>query len=249
MKIAIKDIVIEDRVRKSIGGIRELANNIRVYGLINPISILRETKKLKAGRRRIEAVKLLDWASIDFRYVDYDVEASENLFRDDLTPEEKVKAVERLAEEVKERARKRQEEARQKRGMVVQNIAPQKEVSQKSRDVIAKDIGWSGVTYEKAKKVVESGNKEAIKKMNEISVDAGYKQIKPTKEAKYDTRGLSEKTFDFLEFLSHRLQEPISKLIEQAVLDYHKEWLAEYNSYDDKKRLETFGYRSHLLEG
>ena len=58
MKIAIKDIVVKNRVRKKLGGIKELANNIRVYDLINPISIYTGTKELKAGRRRVLAAKI-----------------------------------------------------------------------------------------------------------------------------------------------------------------------------------------------
>lgn len=246
MKIAIKDIVIKDRVRKSIGGIRELANNIRAYGLINPISIYRGTKELKAGIRRIEAAKELGWTSIEFRYVDYDVEASENLFREDLTPEEKVKAVERLAEETSRRAKERQQIRKGNQpGASVVNLPPLE--NSKTRDIIARDVGWSGKTYEKAKKVIESGNREAIDKMNKVSVDAGFKKIKPGKETKYDTKGLSDRTFDFLEWLSHRLQEPIDKLMEVAVLDHHKEWLVEYNSYGDDTRLKVHGYRSHMF--
>ncbi len=146
MKIAIKDIVIKNRVRKKLDGISELANNIRLYDLINPISIYTGTKELKAGMRRVLAAKSLGWSEIEFRWVDKDVEASENLYREELTPEEKVLAVEKLDEEVRGMARERQEQAigrkqGEKKYSVVQNTTQEIGIGQKSRDIIAKDVG------------------------------------------------------------------------------------------------------------
>ena len=157
MKIAIKDIVVKNRVRKKLSGIKELANNIRVYGLINPISIYTGTKELKAGIRRVLAVKLLGWDEIDFGYVDRDVEASENLFREELTPEEKVIAVEKLAIEVKKIAREISN-ANLKQGEKfpeLENLPSREKPTQITRDIVAKEINWSGKTYEKAKKFMD----------------------------------------------------------------------------------------------
>ncbi len=252
MKIAIKDIVIKNRIRKKITGIKELANNIRVYDLINPISIYIGTKELKAGIRRVLAVKSLGWEEIDFRYVKKDVEASENLYREELTPEEKVKSVARLANEVREMARERMlagVKIDPMQNLTEGNLSKKEKASQTSRDAIASEVGWSGMTYEKAKKIVDSGNKEAIDKMNKTSVDAGYKVLKPAKEEnKYDTLGLSVKTFDFMEFLSHVLQKSIGNLMEEAILDFHKDWLNEYEKEDDETRLKVYAYRSHMFQ-
>ena len=138
MKIATKDIIIRNRIRKRLEGIEELSANMKFFGLINPVSIFIGTKELKAGRRRVEAAKLLGWEEIDCRYVEYDVEASENLFREELTPEEKVKSVERLAEEIKGMARERQATSTGgKNPQLVANLPQSIErVSQKSREII-----------------------------------------------------------------------------------------------------------------
>ena len=208
------------------------------------------TKELKAGIRRVLAVKSLGWEEIDFRYVEHDIEASENLFREELTPEEKVKSVARLAGEVKRMARERQiTSTGGSDPQLLSNLPQVEKTGQKSRDIIADSIGWGGKTYEKAKKVVESGNREAIDKMNERSVDAGYRVLKPAKkENRYNTLGLSVKTFDFLEYLSYRKQESINKIMERAILNYLKDWYKDYNSEDDETRLRLTPYRSHLFQ-
>lgn len=54
--LAITDIKVDERVRKEMGDIDELANSIRSVGLIQPIVVTRDNK-LVAGERRLRALK------------------------------------------------------------------------------------------------------------------------------------------------------------------------------------------------
>lgn len=59
----------------------------------------------------------------------------------------------------------------------------------KTRDKVAKEYGITGRTLSSIKKVMESGNPEAIKVMDEKSVNAGLKLLNPSKpDEKYAAR-------------------------------------------------------------
>jgi len=91
-------IRIGERFRKDLGNIEALAESIEEVGLINPV-VLAPDGTLLAGQRRLEAVRLLGWESIDCRVVDPGeatlvarlIEHDENVFRKDFTVEERVR--------------------------------------------------------------------------------------------------------------------------------------------------------------
>ena len=56
--LPIQEVVVEERIRKEFGDLKELANSIREVGLIQPIVLTRE-HKLVAGERRLRALKEL----------------------------------------------------------------------------------------------------------------------------------------------------------------------------------------------
>jgi hypothetical protein len=102
-------LVRDERQRKKIENVAELAASIERIGLLNPIVIRRDTFKLIAGERRLTAYRYLrdrwagegenPWASIPYRYFDtldeteaQIVELEENLRRDQLTWQETVLA-------------------------------------------------------------------------------------------------------------------------------------------------------------
>jgi len=75
MKIAIKDIKIENRFREKEGNIKELIENIKENGLIVPI-VIDKNNKLVDGGRRIKAFELLGKKDIDFtHYPEHTIEA------------------------------------------------------------------------------------------------------------------------------------------------------------------------------
>jgi ParB family chromosome partitioning protein len=59
----ITDIIIDHCYRHDLGDIQELAESIREFGLLRPILITPDNR-LIAGRRRLEACKVLGWETI-----------------------------------------------------------------------------------------------------------------------------------------------------------------------------------------
>ena len=159
MFVNIASIKVGMRIRKNPEGIKELAENISQVGLIHPISVDSEYNLL-CGLRRLEACKLLGWNGIECKIFPLDVEADENLFRQEFTPEEKVKGLERIEEREKEKARERQGTRTDIKERFPEGYGEQ------TRDVVAKKVGWSGRTYEKAKAVIASGEEKLIDMMN-----------------------------------------------------------------------------------
>ena len=65
MHVSIRDIQIKDRLRMlDTEHARELAESIREFGLLNPLTVDRDYT-LIAGLHRLEAVKLLGWTKVE----------------------------------------------------------------------------------------------------------------------------------------------------------------------------------------
>lgn len=98
----ISSITINERQRKSLPQIEELAESIHRTGLINPIVVTSEGL-LVAGERRLTACKLLGWTSISAQFVEdldeYElqcIELEENIKRVDLSWQDEVLALEKF---------------------------------------------------------------------------------------------------------------------------------------------------------
>lgn len=108
-KIQISEILIsENRQRRDLGDIQNMAESLKEYGLIQPIVI--SGKTLVVGERRLQAARLLGWTEIEAIQKDelneterFGVELEENLRRKGLTPEEECHAVAKLYELKKEK--------------------------------------------------------------------------------------------------------------------------------------------------
>lgn len=108
VELPIDQIMVEDRARKDLGNIDELADSINKLGLLNPITI-DEDYKLIAGERRYRACQKLGWRTIPCRFI-YDLspqerlelELEENVRRKNFTWQEEVKLKERIVEHSKE---------------------------------------------------------------------------------------------------------------------------------------------------
>lgn len=95
MIVDIEKIIVKDRIRKDFGDIKELADDIKQNGLINP-PVVNKEYELLAGERRLRACKLLGWSQIEVRMMDtrneehdFDVEVSENENRKDFSRTER----------------------------------------------------------------------------------------------------------------------------------------------------------------
>lgn len=88
------------RSRKELGDIQELAQDIKINGLISPIAVVGKEPPymLAAGGRRIEAMKVLKWEEAPCNVYDHDltelelrsIELAENIARKDLTYREEI---------------------------------------------------------------------------------------------------------------------------------------------------------------
>jgi ParB/RepB/Spo0J family partition protein len=90
----------DQRQRRALTGIEELAESIARVGLINPPVIRRSTRELVAGERRLEAVRQLGWTSMPYQAVEdlpedqlRLVELEENVRRVDLPWQDNCRAV------------------------------------------------------------------------------------------------------------------------------------------------------------
>jgi ParB family chromosome partitioning protein len=93
--------------RQHVDGIDELADSLRVHGLLQPIVVRRRGRdyELIAGHRRYEAARKLEWTEIaavvrnETDETAYILTLVENLQREDLTPKEEASALEVLVRE------------------------------------------------------------------------------------------------------------------------------------------------------
>ena len=102
MLVQISYIKIKRRVRKDLGDLEDLKDSLRVYGLLNPITI-NSKYELIAGERRIQAAKQLGWTSINANILDnlsdvdqLEMEIEENNQRKPFTDEELMEGYKRL---------------------------------------------------------------------------------------------------------------------------------------------------------
>lgn len=122
VNVAIADVVVGDRCRKSPGDVSELAESIRRIGLVHPI-ILRPDMQLICGFRRLEACRRLEHADIraivsddwDDIHAALQAERDENTCRKALTPLEMV-AMKRLLAPIEKAAAKERKCEGQKSG-------------------------------------------------------------------------------------------------------------------------------------
>ncbi len=102
MLVQIKDIKIKKRVRKDLGNLEDLKDSLKVYGLMNPITLNRKYE-LIAGERRLQAATQLGWTSINANIVDniseveqLEMEIEENNQRKEFTDAELLEGYKRL---------------------------------------------------------------------------------------------------------------------------------------------------------
>lgn len=102
MLVKIEDIKIKKRVRQNLGDMDALKESLRMYGLLNPIT-LNENNELIAGERRLQAAKALGWTNINAVVLSnitpaeqLELELEENNQRKEFTKEELLEGYRRL---------------------------------------------------------------------------------------------------------------------------------------------------------
>jgi hypothetical protein len=98
MKLPLESITVGKRLREDYGDIRGLAASIEKYGLFAPL-VVDDEGTLVAGGRRLRAVQMLGWQSVDVRDIGEltdaeraEIEVEENEQRKSLSPFERSKA-------------------------------------------------------------------------------------------------------------------------------------------------------------
>lgn len=163
-------IVTADRARKDMGDIRGLARSIERDGLLRPVVVTTDNR-LVAGARQLEAWRYLDrWDTpIPVRVVDIDAiargEWAENVYRKELTWSERVHLVRALRPALQEAARERQRVLGRHHGVApidtpVAQFAPK---GGRTRDLLARGLGVSSRSFEKAEAVVEFAELDPVR--------------------------------------------------------------------------------------
>ena len=186
--VPIADIKVGRRHRTRLGDIESLAASIRDNELLHPI-VITPKKKLIAGRRRLEAFRLLGRDTIPVHVVDVASivrgERAENTERLDFTPSEAVAIWEAVEAEEKAAAKKRQGTRNDKHP----GNFPESSKGD-ARDKAAKGTGKSARSLKKAKAIVDAAEAEPEKygKLKDDMdrtgrVDGPYKRLKVAKKA------------------------------------------------------------------
>jgi len=182
----INAIVVGERFRKDLGDIQGLAQSIKEVGLLHPI-VITPDGRLIAGRRRLEACRSLGWTKIPVTIVDIlDLlrgQADENSARKDLAPSEAV-AIAKMLEPAINKASERHDFQSQKELQAAEGNFPPSG-TEKTRDKLAKFVGVSGRTLEKATQVVSAAQQDPekysllVEKMDrEGKVDGAFRELK-----------------------------------------------------------------------
>ena len=102
MLVPISSIKIRKRVRQDLGNLDDLKESLKLYGLMNPITINKKNE-LIAGERRLQAAKLLGWTNINANIVEnlsevdqLEMELEENNQRKEFTDAELLSGYKRL---------------------------------------------------------------------------------------------------------------------------------------------------------
>jgi ParB family chromosome partitioning protein len=160
----INAIVVGERFRKDLGDIQGLAQSIKVVGLLHPIVITTDGR-LIAGERRLEACRSLGWTKIPVTIVDIrDLlrgQADENSVRKDLVPSEAVAIASVLEPEIKKASERHDVQSEKELEASGGNFPPSG--TEKTRDKLARFVGMSGRTLEKARHVVNAAQQDPAK--------------------------------------------------------------------------------------
>lgn len=181
MERPVSDIIVRGRHRKELGDITELAESMRRHGLLHPI-VITPDNRLIAGQRRLEAARQLGWSRIPVRVVDIDAaahaEADENIIRLDFTPSERVAIARTIEAEERHAARERMRTRRSP------GKSPGDQEATTARTRIARRVGTSYKTLERAREVVEAAKAEPdrfgylVEKMDRSgSVNAAHREL------------------------------------------------------------------------
>lgn len=235
----IEQIVVKDRIRKDFGDIRELADDIRQNGLINP-PVVNKDYELLAGERRLRACKALGWKQIEVRMMDtkdaeheLNIEISENENRKAFSKSERVDYMKRLL-----RIEQSKADERKKSG--------KKDLSENSHEGrsderTAEQFGISSNTMRKEMSIVD--NKDLLTPEDFADWDEGKLSTnKAFQKIKAEMKDLQEER-DYLAFKLEEAGKQEPKTVEVVPDDYDslkkkakqaEAWEKDFHKQQDK---------------
>jgi len=187
MYLQLNQIKVLDRIRKDNGDIHELAESIREYGLMNPITVVEINGEyiLIAGFRRYSALLELGETGVDASVMYTEdaedmlrMEYEENVRRKDFTDSEKVAYAEKLRVIEAEKSRKRMG-GHNKPDSSSTDKSPEMTTGE-TRDILAQKVGYnSGKQLERATYVAKN-RPDLMEKVDakEMTVGGAYKQAR-----------------------------------------------------------------------
>lgn len=224
MKIKINEIITNERIRKDLGDIMELATDIEENGQISPIAITID-KVLIAGGRRLAACIKLGWTEIEAIVLEIreaeklvHLEMAENIARKDLTFSEKMSYAQKLEAIESEKARLRQEHRSED---INSGDSRNSDEVGRTDEIVAKACGLGGKdTYRKAKRIFESGDIRIINLVDtdEISIHKASELLKKPKATKAKRPTTTEMT-DTCHAGINEPESEINKLKQQLQLE------------------------------
>ena len=218
MLIDIEKVSVGDRIRKDMGDLKELSDDIAKNGLINP-PVVTPDFELIAGERRLEAMKKLGYKQVEVRVMKVEdaehklnLEINENENRKDFNKSERIEYARQL--ERIERVKAKERQGNRTDLNIVENFPPSEDL--KTRDIVAEKLGiGSGKQYEKEKYIADNADPETLEQWNkeEISTHKAYTKVKELEKELEESTAANKRLADKLVELEQREPEVIEKKV------------------------------------
>lgn len=242
MMIPIQKVIVRDRIRKDYGDIKELADDIRENGLINP-PVVNKEYELLAGERRLKACKSLGWEKIPVTMMDtrdaeheLNIEISENDVRKGFSKAERADYMKRLLR------------IEQTKAKIRQTLGEKVPGGGRAKDKAAERFGISGKTMER--EIAISDNKDLISTEDFADWDEG--RLSTNKLYQKLKRDSAEKDRKIRELESR--DPEVKTVVREVVPSDYREAKNKAKAYDaETKRLnqkltEAYNKRNELEE-
>lgn len=233
MLIDIEKVSVGDRIRKDMGDLKELSEDIAKNGLINP-PVVTPDFELIAGERRLEAMKKLGYKQVEVRIMKVEdaehklnLEINENENRKDFNKSERIEYARQL-----ERIERVKASQREKAGVAIDPSLN----SDKGRtdEIVAKKLGIGGKdTYRKEKYIADNADPETLEQWNneEISTHKAYTKVKELEKQLEESTAANKRLADKVIELEQREPEIIEKEVVPEDYEDLKSELKELMDY------------------
>lgn len=233
MLIDIEKVSVGDRIRKDMGDLKELSDDIAKNGLINP-PVVTPDFELIAGERRLEAMKKLGYKQVEVRIMKVEdaehklnLEINENENRKDFNKSERIEYARQL-----ERIERVKASQREKAGVAIDPSLN----SDKGRtdEIVAKKLGIGGKdTYRKEKYIADNADPETLEQWNneEISTHKAYTKVKELEKQLEESTAANKRLADKVIELEQREPEIIEKEVVPEDYEDLKSELKELMDY------------------